>query len=50
MYEGRIENSVPRHHRLSSLGKVSDAKRQSSGRIFLSYPQIHDTFLYGQVS
>ena len=44
--EGRIEKSVPRDHRLSSLGKPCDAKRRSSGRIFLSYPHTHDRFLY----
>ena len=44
--EGRIEKSVPQDHRLSSLGKPRDAKRQSSGRIFLSYPPTHDRFLY----
>ena len=42
--EGRIEKSVPRDHCLSSLGKPCDAKPQSSGQIFLSYP--HDRFLY----
>ena len=44
--EGRREKSVPRDNRLSSLGKPSDAKRWSSGRIFLSYPHTHDRFLY----
>ena len=44
--EGRIENSVPRDHRLSSLGKPRDAKQWSSGRIFLSYPHTHDRSLY----
>ena len=44
--EGRIEKSVPWDHRLSSLGKPRDAKRRSSGRIFLSYPHIHDRLLY----
>ena len=29
-----------------SLGKPRDAKRRSSGRIFLSYPHTHDRFLY----
>ena len=43
--EGRIEKSVPRNHRLSSLGKPRDAKRRSSGQIFLSYPHTHDRFL-----
>ena len=42
--EGRMEKSVPRDHRLSSLGKPRDAKRRSSGRIF--YPHTHDRFLY----
>ena len=44
--EGRIEKSVPRDHRLSSLGKPRDAKRRSSGQIFLSYPHTHGGFLY----
>ena len=44
--EGRIEKSVPRDHRLSSLGKPHDAKRRSSGWIVLSYPHTHDRFLY----
>ena len=44
--EGRIEKCVPRDHRLSSLGKPRDAKRRSSGRIFLSYPHTHEGFLY----
>ena len=35
--EDRIEKSVPRDQRLSSLGKPLDAKRRSSGRIFLSW-------------
>ena len=34
---GVQEKSVPRDHRLSSLGKPRDAKRRSSGRIFLSH-------------
>ena len=38
---------ITRDHRLSSLGKPRDAKRRSSGRIFLSYPHAHDRFLYG---
>ena len=37
-YEGRIEKSVPRDHRLSSLGKPRDAKRRSSGGFF--YPTL----------
>ena len=41
-----IEKSVPRDHRLSSLGKPRDANRWSSGRIFLSHPHTHDRFLY----
>ena len=32
-----LEKPVPRDHRLSSLGKPRDAKRRSSGRIFLSH-------------
>ena len=32
--EGGIEKSVPRDHRLSSLGKPRDANRWSSGQIF----------------
>ena len=44
-----IEKSVPRDHRLSSLGKPRDAKRRSSGGIFLSYPHTHDGFLYSFV-
>ena len=35
---GRIEKSVPRDHRLSSLGKPRDAKLWSSGQIF--YPTL----------
>ena len=46
--EGRIEKSVLRDHRLSSLGKPRDAKRRSSGRIFLSYPHTHDRFLFSR--
>ena len=42
--EGRIEKSVPQYHHLSSLGKSRDAKRRSSGWIFLSYPHTHDIF------
>ena len=48
--EGRIEKSVPRDHCLSSLGKPRDAKRQSSGQIFLSYRQTHDRFLQSTIS
>ena len=43
--EVRIEKSVPRDHRLSTLGKPRDAKRRSSGRMFLFYPHTHDRFL-----
>ena len=43
---GRIEKSFSRDHRLSLLGKPRDAKRRSSGRIFLSYPHTHNRFLY----
>ena len=42
----RVEKSVPRDHRMSSLGKPRDAKQRSSGQIFLSYPHSHDRFLY----
>ena len=42
---GRIDKSVPRDNRLSPLGKPRDAKRRSSGRIFLSYPYTHDRYL-----
>ena len=45
-FKGKIENHVPRDHSLSSLGKSCDAKRWSSGQIFLSYPHTHDRFLY----
>ena len=31
---------------MSSLGEPRDAKRRSSGRIFLSYPHTHYIFLY----
>ena len=44
--EGGIEKSVPRSHRLSSLGKPRDANGRYSGRIFLSLPYSHDGFLY----
>ena len=44
--EGRIENSAPQDHCLSSLSKPRDAKRRYSGRIFLSYHHTHDRFLY----
>ena len=47
--EEGIEKSVPRDHRLSSLGKPRDAKRWSSERIFLSYPHTPDGFLYSAV-
>ena len=36
--EGRIEKSVPRDHRLSSLGKPRGAKRRSSDTFF--YPTL----------
>ena len=38
--EDEIEKSVPRNHRLSSLGKPRNAKWRSSGPDFLSHPQI----------
>ena len=41
--EGRIEKSVL-DHCLSSLSKPRDAKRRSSGWIFLSYLHTHDGF------
>ena len=47
--EVKIEKSGPRDHRLSSLGKPRDAKRRSSGRIFLFYPHTHDRLLYSDV-
>ena len=34
---------------MASLGKPCDAKRRSSGQIFLSYPHTHDRFLYSSV-
>ena len=40
------KESVPRNHRLSSLGKPRDAKRRSSEHIFLTYPHTYDRFLY----
>ena len=45
--EDRIEKSIPRDHRLSSLGKPRDAKRRSSGRIFLSFPHTYHRLLLG---
>ena len=42
---GRIEKSVFLDHHLSSLGNPRDAKRRSSGPIFLSYHHTHDEFL-----
>ena len=48
--EGRLEKSVPMDHRLSSIGKPNDAKRRSSGRIFLFYPHTHDRFLKSRPS
>ena len=47
--EGRIENYVPRGHRLLSLGKPRDAKRRSSAHIFLSYPHTHGRFLKSSI-
>ena len=44
--EGRIEKSVPRDQRLSSFGKPRDAKRRSSGGIFLSYPHTNNGFFF----
>ena len=44
-----IEKSVPRDHRLSSLGKPRDAKRRSSERIFLSYLAM-DTYIMGYLT
>ena len=43
--QGGIEESVPQDHHLSSLCKLPDAKRSSSGQIFLYYPHTHDRFL-----
>ena len=43
-FEDGIEKSVPRDHRLSSLGKPRDANRWSSGWIFLSHPHTYDRF------
>ena len=42
---GRIEKYVPRDHNLSKFGKPRDAKRRSSGRIFLSYTNTLDGLL-----
>ena len=39
-----IEKSVPPDHHLSSFCKSRDAKRSSSGGIFLSHPQTNDGF------
>ena len=44
--EDRIEQSVPREHRLWSLGTPRDAKRRPLGRIVLSYHHTHDSILY----
>ena len=41
-----MEKSVPRNHRLSSLGKPRDANQRSSERIFLYHPHTNDGFLY----
>ena len=35
---------------MSSLSKPRDAKRRSSGQIFLSYPHTHDKFLYSNTN
>ena len=43
--EGRIEKSVPRDHRFSSLGKPRDDKRQSTWQFFLSYSHTHDSYI-----
>ena len=45
MCEGKIEKSVPRDYRLSSLSKPRDAKWRSEGLIFQFYPHFHDRFL-----
>ena len=51
---GRIEKSVPRDHRLSSLGKPRDAKRRSSGRESLYHLHIvqpkHDVVLSKKIN
>ena len=44
--EDGIEKSIPRDHRLSSLGKPRDANRRSSQYIFLSYPYTQDGPFY----
>ena len=46
IHVGKIEKSVPQDHHLSSLRKPRDAKRWSSGQIFLSHPHTHDRFLH----
>ena len=46
LYEDEIEKSVPQDHPLSSLGLPRDAKRQSSGWIFLCHSHTHDGFGY----
>ena len=40
-----MEKSAPRDYRLSSLGKPCDAKRRSSGQVFLSFPHPHDNLI-----
>ena len=44
-----MEKTIPHDHLLSTLGKPRDAKRRSSGRIFLSYPHTYDRFFYPAV-
>ena len=41
--EGRIEKSVPRDHRLSSLSMTND---DPEGQIFLSYPHTTNGFFF----
>ena len=48
-FESRIQKSVPQDHCLSSCGKPSDAKRWSSGRIFLSYPHTPIQWTYASL-
>ena len=45
VYDDGKDKSVLGGHRLSSFGKPRDANQWSLGWIFLSHPQIHDTFL-----
>ena len=49
-YEGMIEKSISQDRRLSSLSKPCDAKRRSSGQIFLSYPHTYDRYLHSVFS